>query len=282
MNTLACLPLLAFASLGPALVGCGSDAADPFGPEPDYASVQERFTAPSGTVSERNIGSVFAQYAEKRSSSSQAEFSGAASLTGGSGAGSLGAAGAMTQAGGVSSKALQLLDFAESGATPPLRCSALEHGNVTGSCACPDGGSFAYDFSSFRAAVQSSGPIDASLKVRFEACRLKGVGIDGHEFVHLHADRGGASANAKSFSMLLIADFTIAKGPETHAVDLAAMFQNGELEMAVKVDDGWVTVRATSSDSFVLRDRNSTWTCNVKDGAGAGTCTSDRGETRTF
>ncbi|MDB4934807.1 MAG: hypothetical protein JWP87_1779 [Labilithrix sp.] len=282
MTKLTCLPLLAFASLGVVLVGCGSDASDPFGPDPDYASVQQRFTSPTGTVNERNMGSVFAQYAEKRSTSSQAAFSGATSLGGMGGAAGGGASGS-PQTGGVQSKALQLLDLAETGSSSSLQCSALAHGDVTGSCSCPDGGSFDYDFSGFRAVQQSSGPIDASLKVRFEACQLSGVGIDGREFVHVHGERGGASFDAKSFSMLLIADFTVTKGAETHSLDLAAMISNGTMELAVKVDDGWVTIRATNGDaagSFELRDRNGTWTCDVKDGAG--TCKNANGETRSF
>ena len=53
------------ASLG--LGGCGSSSSsDPFGPEPDYASVQERFTHPTGTVSDRNMSSIFTRYSEQK------------------------------------------------------------------------------------------------------------------------------------------------------------------------------------------------------------------------
>src|SRR5690349_15558696 len=67
MKTSASLPLLLVAIASFGLGGCGSSSSsDPFGPEPDYASVQQRFTNPTGTISERNMGSVFARYSEQK------------------------------------------------------------------------------------------------------------------------------------------------------------------------------------------------------------------------
>lgn len=282
MNKLACLPLLATVCLAAALTGCssGSSSSDSFGAEPDYASIQQRFTAPTGTVPADKMSALFARYSEQRASSSLAGMGGATSFVPG------GATRSTTATTGVHSQALQLLDVAQSGGSTSPRCSALEHGDVTGSCACPDGGSFDYDFSGVLSVQKTSGPIDASLKVRFDACHAHDVAIDGREFVRIHADRGGSIVDPKSLSMLMVADFTVSKGAENHTVDLAVLVDKGEIVMALKVDDGWVTVRATTASaaagggSFVVRDRNGSWTCTVV--SGAGTCHNDAGETRKF
>jgi hypothetical protein len=273
MRTFASLSLVAASSFGLVVAGCGgSDSSDPFGPEPDYASVQQRISSPTGTVSERNMSAIFSRYSEQRDTSA----------LGNVGLGTSTSASTSTGTATTHSQALHILG-GSSGLT--ASCSALAHGNVTGSCSCPSGGSFTYDFGGLRAVQQSSGPIDASLKVRFDACHMNDLGLDGREFVHVHADRGGSSVDVSTLDLLLVADLTVSKGAETHTIDLAAILRNGELELALAVDDGWVTVRATSSGaagtgSFVVRDRNGSWTCDVTNGAG--TCHDDKGNTHTF
>lgn len=279
MKNLACLSFLStlsFASLAVLAGGCGSgESSDPFGPEPDYASMQQRFTAPSGTIDERNMSAVFSRYSEQQGAGSMANVGVGTSTT-------VTSEEAPAPVGNVQTKALHVLG----GTGLTASCSALKAGNTTGSCACPDGGSFAYDFSGLTAIQQSTGPIDASLKVRFDGCRAKDVAIDGREFVRVHADRGGSkSIDLKSFSMLLVADLDVSKAGVTHSIDLVAILRDGELEIALQVDDGWVTVRATGSattgfSSFVVRDRNGSWTCDVNNGSG--TCHDDKGNTRKF
>lgn len=275
MRTLASLALVAVSSFAVVVAGCsGSDSSDPFGAEPDYAAVQQRISSPTGTVGERNMKAVFSRFSEQRDTSGVANVGLGSSTSDSSEA----ASGTAT----THSQALKILG-GSGGLT--ASCTALRQGNVTGNCACPSGGSFTYDFSGFRAVQQSTGPIDASLKVRFDACHMNDLGLDGREFVHVHASRGGSSLDASSLEVLIVADLTVSKGAETHTIDLAARLREGQLEMALAVDDGWITIRATSSGtagsgSFVVRDRNGSWTCDVIDGAG--TCHDERGTTRTF
>ena len=284
MNKFACFSFLSVLSLAGAtsmLTGCGgSGSSDPFGPDPDYETVQQRFTAPTGTVSSRNLSSLFTRYSDQRTSTGMADVSGATALGGGTATSATPGSTSTTH-----SQALRILDLASSSNGSSAKCSSLAAGNLTGSCTCPSGGSFDYDFSSFRGLQQGSGPIDASLKVRFDACHYSGdVGIDGREFVRVHADRTGSTLDANSLSMLIVADFTVTAGAATHTVDLAAELSKGELELALQVDDGWVTVKATSTatgtGSFVIRDRNGSWTCDVANGAGS--CRDSKGNSQKF
>ena len=279
MRTLAPLVLLSVSTFALVVAGCsGSDSSDPFGAEPDYAAVQQRIASPTGTIGERNISSLFSKYSE------QSDMSATSNLGLGKSTGT--STGTATSTGsGTATTHSQALHILGGGSNLTASCSALAQGQLAGTCGCPSGGSFTYDFNGIRSAQQSSGPIDASLKMRFDGCHMNDLGIDGREFVHFHANRGGSSVDLSSLDLVLVADLTVSKGAETHTIDLAAILRQGQLEIAVAVDDGWVTIRATSSGtpgsgSFVVRDRNGTWTCDVNNGAG--TCHDGSGNTRTF
>jgi hypothetical protein len=277
MKNLACLSLSSFtlASLVTLVVGCSSGGtSDPFGAEPDYAAVQQRLHSPTGTLDAQNMSSVFSRYSNQQSSNASANVFGASASSASDGA---------VSTGGVRSRALRILS-GQSGLT--ASCSAFVAGQSAGSCTCPNGGSFTYDFSSLAAFQQpgsSSGPIDGSLKARFDGCRENDVGIDGREFVHFHADGGGSQLDLNSLELILVADFQLTKGSDTLKVDLEAILQNGELEIAIQVDDGWITVRASSSGTtsgFVVRDRNGTWSCDVANNSGS--CVDEHGVSRKF
>jgi hypothetical protein len=276
MKTFAALTLVAASSFALVAIGCsGSDSSDPFGAEPDYAAVQQRISSPTGTISERNMSTIFSRYSEQRDMSALSNV----------GIGSSTSTTTTTATGGTATTHSQALHILGGSSGLTASCSAVAQGNLTGSCACPSGGSFAYDFSGLRSVQQSTGPIDASIKVRFDGCHMNDVGLDGREFVHLHANRGGSSIDPNSLDLVLVADLTVSKGAETHTIDLAAILRQGQMEIAVAVDDGWVTIKATSSGiagsgSFVVRDRNGSWTCDVNNGSG--TCHDDAGNTRTF
>jgi hypothetical protein len=278
MRTLAPLALLSLSSFALVVAGCsGSDSSDPFGAEPDYASVQQRIASPTGTIGERNLSSLFSKYSEQNDTSSMANL-GLGKSTGTATSTGSGTTGTAT----THSQSLHILG---GGSGLTASCTALAQGNLTGSCSCPSGGSFAYDFSGLRSVQQSTGPIDASIKVRFEGCHMNDVGLDGREFVHIHANRGASSIDVSSLDLVLVADLTVSKAAETHTIDLAAILRQGQMEIALAVDDGWVTIKATSSGtsgsgSFVVRDRNGSWTCDVNNGSG--TCHDDAGNTRSF
>jgi len=276
MKTFAALTLVAASSFALVAVGCsGSDSSDPFGAEPDYAAVQQRISSPTGTISERNMSAVFSRYSEQRDMSALSNV----------GIGSSTSSTTTTATGGTTTTHSQSLHILGGSSGLTASCSALAQGNLTGNCSCPSGGSFTYDFSGIRSVQQSTGPIDASIKVRFDACHTNDVGLDGREFVHLHANRGGSSVDLDSLDLVLVADLTVSKAAETHTIDLAAILHQGQMEIAIAVDDGWVTIQGTSSGaagsgSFVVRDRNGSWTCDVTNGSG--TCHDDKGNTRTF
>ncbi len=257
--------LFASAILAVAAVACGSSSTtDSFGPDPDYAAIDQRFESPDGTFTSANAGSVLAKYSDQKQTSKDVDVGG---TTGGSGSSS---------SSGVHSNALRVLDLAETGSSSYPACAALQHGDEVGSCGCPEGGSFAYDFSGARALQNSSGPVDVALKLRLSSCASKGIVLDGREFVRLHADRAaGGKVDENSVGLLLVADITARKGAETHTIDLAARLRNGQYEIAIQVDDGWLTIRG-DGDSYVVRDRNGTWTCQ------AGSCTSNTGESRKY
>lgn len=276
MRTFAHLALLAVSSFSVVVAGCsGSDSSDPFGAEPDYASVQQRIASPTGTVSERNMASIFSRYSEQRDMSA----------LGNVGLGTSTSTSTNTATGSTATTHSQALRILGGSNGLTSSCTALAHGSVTGDCACPSGGSFTYDFSGLRSVQQSSGPIDASLKVRFDGCHMNDVGLDGREFVHFHVNRGGASVDLSSLDLILLADLTVSKAAEKHSIELAALVRQGEMEIAVAVDDGWVTIKATSSGgtnsgTVVVRDRNGTWTCDVANGSG--TCHDAAGNTHAF
>jgi hypothetical protein len=245
-------------------VGCGADASDPFGPEPDFGTVESRFANPDGTFGAANASATLGAYDDQRSATSEVDVGGAASL-GGSG-----------DAAGVKPKSLQLLDMAESGSSGALRCAALAHGDTQGTCACPGGGSFRYDFSGVRSLQQTHGPVDVTLKLRLNQCAsAKDLTIDGTEFVRLHVERDAGKADLSSVRMLLVADLVATRAGTSHAVSITARIEGGAFDVAVRVDDGWVVVGrdgAGAAGSFRVRARNGAWSC------GGGACTSEAGE----
>jgi hypothetical protein len=276
MKTFASLTLIAASSFALVTVGCsGAGSSDPFGAEPDYAAIQQRISSPTGTASERNMSTIFSRYSEQRDMSSLSNV----------GVGSSTSATTTTATGGTSTTHSQALHILGGGSSLKTSCSALAQGSLTGHCSCPSGGSFTYDFNGLRSAQQSTGPIDASIKVRFDACQMDDIGLDGREFVHLHANHGGSSLDFDALDLVLVADLTVSKAAETHTIDLAAILHQGQMEIAIAVDDGWVTIQGTSSGaagsgSFVVRDRNGAWTCDVTNGSGS--CHDDQGNTRAF
>src|SRR5207244_292336 len=65
-------------------------------------------------------------------------------------------------------------------------CPALESGAESGSCACPGGGTLAYDLSGMQQMRSyHGGSVDVTLKVRAEACTVSDASIDGTEFAKI-------------------------------------------------------------------------------------------------
>lgn len=240
-------------AFGLALVACGSSSSgsDPFGAEPDYNEVQQRFDHPTGTFNAGNAASVFA------GASGSGDANAAGVFTGGS----------SSSSSGVQQKALRIL-----GNNPQLTCSDLSAGHRSGSCSCPSGGSFDY-------AIEGGGDqsnADVTMKVRLDACASNDVVVDGSEFLHMTAQKNASGQS--DFNMLFVIKAHVARGAEQHDVDIAEEYGNGTLRIAVKVDDGWVTVTIKSSGtggSYEVRDKNGTYTCTYDNAQGQ--CTSSNG-----
>lgn len=238
MKTSLFASLAAFALV----VGCGSSSdtsSDPaFGPDPDFAAYGARFTHPDGTM---NAG-VFSSYRDGASVSSPI-------------------AGTAT---GTKTQAIHVLGQTLSFDT----CPAFESQAAKGTCACPDGGTFGYDFSEVQAHASS-----VVARVRFDACRLQDLSMSGREFIQLNVANSVVSG-------ILVANIDYDVAGASHTLDLAGHIQGDSFELAIQVDDGWVAI-AYDGGTYTVRDRNGTWSC-LEGEAGATTCTSATGETKTF
>ena len=267
--------ILAFGAFcGVAAVGCsGGSTNDGFGPEPDFAQVEAKYQAPTGTFAVGTEGAVFGGFA------SQAKGSSSGFAIGGTTSGSSDSA--MT--GGIQMKSLHALG-GDSGSTSDF-CPAFKSGQESGSCACPNGGTLAYDFTGMKALQQyKSGPIDITLRVRANACQANGATVDGSEFVKM---KSAGTPSAKDLTMLFDIHLSATANGQTARIDADFLYVNGKFWYGVSVNDGTVVVssasswnQATETGTIYVHDRNETWTCALVNGAGS--CTSDKGPARTL
>jgi hypothetical protein len=248
-------------------VGCSSSSSsDPFGPTPDFAPVEARFQAPTGTFATGTESSVVTGLTnQKQTSSSSFSVGGAPSTS--------------TQSvRGFQLQSLRTLD-ANGGSS---FCTALQSGSESGSCACPNGGSLAYDLSGMKQLQgYQSGPIDVTLKVRANACAVQDAYIDGTEFVKM---KSNGTPNAQDLMMLFDLHLMVSAKGESERLDADFEYLNGKFWFSVSVNDGNVVVgsetwdSSTKSGTIVIKDRNETWTCTFTNGKG--TCMSDHGGSR--
>jgi hypothetical protein len=265
---LASLGLMGLMAALPGLAGCSGGSSDPFGPAPDFASIEQRLEAPTGTLAPGREATVLAEFASRRASSADLDVSG----TGGE------SAAATDPASDVRSQAIEILD-AGLGAPSRVYCNDLQYGRAVGTCACAGGGSFSYDFSSAQQ-LRRGAPLDATLKVRFDACHSSYGSIEGREFVKLRS-KGGLNRNDLSLVMSL--DVTMTHAGRVQPVDFDFVYKGGSYVFSVEVDDGYVVVTSTGDGHdgrVAIRDRNTTWTCIVT--AGKGSCSSTSGEARSI
>ncbi len=237
--------------------GCSSGSGDdPLGPDPDLAEVESHFQNPDGTFNEGNAQKVL----NGQGAASELNFTGTS--TGSSSSGSS------------SKQSINLLDANDSG----IVCDALQQGQESGTCTCPEGGTFSYAVRTERVDQVT----DVFMKVRMNACTVRGGTIDGRQYMKMHLDQ--AAEDKLGLSMLSVIDATISKDGQTHSIAIEQRIENKVIEIAVRVDDGWVSVRYessnTSSGKLVVKDRRGTWTCVATNGHGE--CTNDKGETQKF
>ncbi len=251
--------------------GCsGGSSSSPFGADPNFTQIQSRMSHPDGTFNPAKAGSVFGQYGSLQSSSSSAGVAGKSGST------------------STASYRPNGLKLQDAMGDASHSCTDIKQGNLTGNCACPGGGTFAYDFSEYKSAQGSNGSADVTARVAMSSCvSANGDMIDGKEFVHAHVDKSAAASNA---SFMLVLDATLRVQGVTHTVDVNALFDESsttgaKIQIAVQVDDGWVVVEASASadgksGSYTVRDKAGSWTCSATNGAG--TCTGSDGVSHAF
>jgi hypothetical protein len=267
----ALVPVALFASVF--ATGCSGSSSSPFGADPNFTQIQSRMAHPDGTFAPQKAGNVFSQFGSLQSSSSSAGVAGSSA----------------TPTSSTKSYRPNGLKLADAMGDAKNTCTDMKQGNLTGNCACPGGGSFAYDFSEYKAQQSgANGSADVTARVAMSQCvSSNGDMIDGKEFVHLHADKSSAASNA---SFLLVLDATLRVGGVSHTVDVNALFDESsstgtKVQIAVQVDDGWVVVEASASadgksGSYTVRDKNGSWTCSATNGAGS--CTGADGAAHSF
>ena len=260
-----CLASLALVSVS--AVGCSSASNDPFGATPDFQQVEAKFNAPTGTFASGSESQVISGLTQQR-----------AAQNGGFGIGSTGSS-QSASSGGTTAKSLRFLDVNGGAAF----CPALQSGAESGSCACPSGGSLAYDMSGMQQMRNyHGGSVDVTLKVRAEGCTMNDASLDGTEFAKI---KSSGTPSKADLLMLFDLHMTATVKGQTERIDADFEYLNGKFWFSIGVNDGTVTVSsdsswdsATKSGTIVVKDRNETWTCTFS--GGKGTCASDKGPSR--
>lgn len=248
MNVLRTAAFLGVATI---LGACSSTSSGgPASLDPDFAEIQARFDRPSGTISSSNVGAIVKNGGSRSTTAKKLEVFG----------GSSGGSDTSTQ-----SLRPQNVSAFES-------CSSAFAGQGSATCACPNGGSVSWH--------AGSGQADgAYAKIVFASCGFEDSVVDGHEYVMTRSEAG-------AYSMILVIDATVKQGAEVEKLDLQARWSKDAYELALRVDDGWVTYgmhvsKDDGSTRIVLRGANGSWTC-VASADGHGTCTSDAGESQSY
>lgn len=232
-------------------VACGSsdnDGNGGLGGAPDFTQVNARFDHPDGTLSNDNIGSVLSS----KQSASNAD---------------LGVGGT---SGSASSQSIRFLDNDVTGS-----CAAFRNGQQSGSCACPNGGSFDYEIQ----AAGGQGNGQSTMSFHLNACAMDKAVANGTEYIHAETTGSGA---ATQYSMLIVVDVSVTADGKTENVNLQERFSNGKFELAAKVDDGWVSVsygydQASGNSTITIKDKNGTWSCAGN--SQSYTCSGSNGQT---
>jgi hypothetical protein len=222
--------------LGSMLVGCGGGASpDAFGPDPDFATLDGRLSTPTGTLSTTTVDAAVSALDAVRAPELSID---------------------------------ALARVSPSNTT----CDALGHRDATGTCACPAGGTFTYDFSEIADRARPPGSV-ATLRMKLDHCAIGDHVLDGKQF----AERDGDTIRA------FTAELTVTRA--ANAVDVV-VWSTGSGEWARAAgSDGEIVVGATPkpssdtpSESVIVKDRQTTWTCSVSDAGQR--CSSANGQER--
>ncbi len=217
----------AAALVAASLVGCGGGgvSADGFGPDPDFASLDARLSTPTGTLSVTAVDA------------------------------------AVSALDVVQSSALSVDALAR--VTPShTTCEALGHRDATGTCACPGGGSFAYDFSELTGGAHASGI--ATLRMKLSRCTIGDRVLDGEQFALRDGDTSSALTAQVTVTRANVA-VDVVVWRDGRAGDKAAWARAIASDGAIVVGGLPAATRDPADRSVLVKDRRTTWTCSVND-----------------
>lgn len=246
------------ALLGAFAVGCGggdeSSSGGGAGSPPDFGAIEGRLTQPSGTFAPGQENAAMDGFGTQSAATEQNPLGGSSGSTAGKSAGEL---------------SIQTVS--------PLadpQCQQLQNGGK-GTCACPGGGSIAYDVPANAGQTSSNGAIDQTISVQANNC------VSGDQTVN-----GSIYMKIKNPPPMQLFSIHIAiTGRDAGKYDVDYMYKDGMITFAVDVADGRVLVSAkgswdskTKTGTLVIRDKSETWTCEMTNGKGQ--CTSSGGTVR--
>ncbi|HSO40277.1 MAG TPA: hypothetical protein VLT33_47455 [Labilithrix sp.] len=270
--------LVALVALGSLSMGCSASPSTGKGGggNVNTGTAISGLRSPTGTFSKASASSAFAGYRSKRADSQHVS----APVPNGGGAGG----GAST----ASIRTVRLLDQATSG-------GACAQGQ---DCACPTGGTMAYE-----SEQTSDGQL---VSVRFDACGFEdGTKFDGDAIVLAstksllgaasdapakeasppasgdgsglkEASDPGAGASGGIVALLLAAQGTATVGGQTEAIEFALLTEEHYAFLAVSVPDGSLVIGVGEDGNAVIHAKDATWKC--KNASAGWSCTSESGE----
>jgi hypothetical protein len=148
----------------------------------------------------------------------------------------------------------------------PSACPAQQAGALSGTCACPGGGSYSYAITR----TQEPDVIDADASWQFASCVSGTATYDGALTAYVQATPDGSQMVGDQFMTFAATSTT---GSVTTKIDAAIKESGVTKDIAVPLDGGWVVLRVDAPPRLYILDRAGQWTC---DGATiATTCTLD-------
>jgi hypothetical protein len=225
---------------------------------PDFAALETKLTTPTGTFTAEQGTSI-------RDELSKQLRAGGQSL--------------LPSPGGTSSSTKSLGQLSPASLHPlgnGPSCAAPNPQGGSQTCPCAEGGTLTIDLPAI--VVGPGGRIDETTTARANACATSvDRTVDGTVYAHLESPP----------LVGVVSIHLVVSGKESAHFDVDYLVKNGVTTYAIDVADGQVLVSIkgkwddrTETGTYVVVDKNETWTCNLTKGKGE--CTSASGATRTI
>lgn len=220
---------------------------------------RSQFERPTGSFSPDQGGSVLDSYGNQRGAS---KYNVAGSPVGGGST-------------GTNSMGLRLMSGAG--------LSACNMGTEQGSCACAGGGTFSWTWTGMaeaRQAAQNRQAFSLGFDGTFTDCATGAATMTGKEVADITVRDTSSEARAmQTLSMAVDVNLKVKAQNRTEDVAATMLIENGKIWLSIRVNDGNIVV-AYDSGKLVIRDRNTSWTCDQN--ADTGRCRSSLGAEGEF